>query len=105
MKALDEKWEEVGPKTLFYKESAKDALEVSKKIRDFYFGEKSIGLETREQILDLYTDRYFAGPVRFAGRKLAKHIPVYLYYFNHKPKMSALEVFGFPKEINQGEKL
>jgi len=102
LKALNDKWEELGPKTLFFSESAKDPQLTTKKIRDFYFGDKEISFETREQLLNLYTDRYFAGPTRFAGRKLSKHLPVYLYYFTHKPKVSALDVFGFPEELHEG---
>jgi len=66
------------------------------KVKEFYFGDKEIGVEeTRQELTDAFSDRYFNLGVREAAILQSKYTPVYLYMFAHnRGNVSMPAVFG-----------
>jgi carboxylesterase type B len=85
---MNENWEKVLPITLQYDElytnlTQNGQLEVSKKVRKFYFQERRINEENRQQLTNVYSDKLFNNGVRKGALLLAKHTHVYMYMFSH----------------------
>ena len=93
-KELDEDWLRIAPLTLMYDDIVppQHQNETSRKIRDFYFGNQSISTETRDQLSDLYSDRFFVYPTEKAARLYSKHGgPTYLYLFTYAGEYTNVE--------------
>jgi carboxylesterase type B len=97
---INENWRKVLPITLEYDEfytnfTRHHKLEVSMKIRKFYFQERPINEETRQQLTNVYSDRFFNHGVRKGALLMAKHTPVYMYMFAHnRGDYSILKFYG-----------
>ncbi|XKL67579.1 hypothetical protein PGB90_003070 [Kerria lacca] len=65
---------------------------ITEKLKHFYFGNKSIGMDTAKELVDIHTDVYFAYPsIKSARRHPAS---VYYYYYNHKNKFTIGQLLG-----------
>ncbi|XP_071450100.1 juvenile hormone esterase-like [Hetaerina americana] len=90
--------EKVGPVALRFEETADDPIEVSRKIRQFYFGDKIIGAETHKTLTDLFNDRMFLNGLK-SSFELMANVPgipfkAYFYVFSYRGKFSLLD--GMP---------
>nr|WLK66396.1 carboxylesterase [Eocanthecona furcellata] len=98
---LDEHWNEVAPSLLDYGHLfEKDALnEISKKIRNKYFGNGSI-MENEKALIDVCSDRHFILGTVEAARLHASiyKSPVYSYLFSYRGKNS---VSGYVSKSNK----
>jgi carboxylesterase type B len=82
-------WELAGPTILNYNDDANHTL--STKIREFYFGDKDIGRETRINFTDAVNDREFIHPSVTSANLRASFnntSPVYLYWLSKLPLIS-----------------
>ena len=94
---MNAEWNRIAPITLIYGDTLPTPMQrdhVSEKIRSFYFGNKMIGPETRENLTNLYSDRYFVHGVQTAAFNFAKHIPVYPFHFSYQGAQSNLKTVG-----------
>lgn len=91
---LDAKFNEVAPVAFIYKDTAQDKDVVTSKIREFYFGNKTINRETFMNLTNLFMDRFMGFGLVISAKLYSKHAPVYMYYFSHKPETTGLKFFG-----------
>ena len=101
-------WERILPITLNFNEvytnfSKPELRKMAVKIKNFYFGKKEIGVEeTRQELTDVYSDRFFNLGVREAATLMSKYTPVYLYDFCfNRGGVSTTKMFGI--DGNWGE--
>jgi carboxylesterase type B len=91
LKEFNNEFERVYPITLELDEvytnlSSSAQIEMSRKIREYYFKNKIItedDPETTQQLINVFSDRFFNHHVKKAAILMAKHVPVYLYIFAH----------------------
>lgn len=69
--------------------------EISRRIREFYFGDQPIGKETLKRFSDLYSDRFFVQGLFELAESHAKYAPVYPYVVTYKGGDSGVGVFGY----------
>ncbi|CAG7819169.1 unnamed protein product [Allacma fusca] len=100
---INENWKRVFPITLDYDEiytnfTSKQQLEVSMKVRKFYFQDGPINAGKLNHLTNVYSDRFFFHGVRKAALAMAKHVPVYLYIFAHnRGDFSMIRLYGTDK--------
>lgn len=100
---LNEDWKNVLPITLEYDElytklTVDEQLAVSQKIRKFYFQDRNISEETRQELTNVYSDRLFNHGVSKNALLMAAHVPVYIYQFAHnRGDYSIVKFFGIDK--------
>lgn len=92
---LNTEWDTLAPIMLMYKDVADDPKLVSRKIRDFYFGDKEINEDTRLELAQIWTDIFFIAYAQGEAKTLCKQLPVYFYAFKHAPKTSIWEFFDY----------
>lgn len=77
-------------------------LDVSNKIREFYFGNREISEETRQQLTNMYSDRLFNHGVRACALLMAEHVPVFTYQFAHnRGDYSIMKLYGIDKILGR----
>ncbi|XP_043270961.1 venom carboxylesterase-6-like [Venturia canescens] len=100
-KLLDKKFMELAPTTLLYEDTCPGKLkdDITKKIRQFYLGDKKIDESTRSNLIDLYTDAWFYIAADNAVRDHLEALssPVYYYYFAYRGSSSFSKIFGDEK--------
>ncbi|KAB0797812.1 hypothetical protein PPYR_08805 [Photinus pyralis] len=71
--------------TLAFHDFNLESLALADSLRKFYFGNQTIGLKTRPEITDLYTDGWFLSGVDYLIQNHLAHRkqPIYLYYFDY----------------------
>ncbi|CAG7830066.1 unnamed protein product, partial [Allacma fusca] len=67
---------------------------VSQQIKSFYFGNKMIGADTRENLTNMYSDRFFVHGVQTAAFNFAKYASVYPFLVTYTGANSNLKLFG-----------
>ena len=95
---LNNNWESLAPSALDYDKfiSCPDKeKKLTEKIRKFYFGDKRIGLETRNNLTDLYSDSLITyGVYRSAIQTASRgQDNVYLYQYAYPGPQSVFGVF------------
>ncbi|XP_069699397.1 venom carboxylesterase-6-like isoform X2 [Periplaneta americana] len=102
---LNSQFERLAPITLLYRDlSSPDmAVEISQRIRSFYFDDLPIGNDTLLKVVDMYTDSFFLWAADEAVRiQLSRNLlagggaPIYYYYFAYRGPHSFSELFGDP---------
>jgi len=101
-KEINEEWDRIAPITFYY--GSEPALsnqisEISKEIRQFYFGNAEINLETEQNLTNLYTDALFLKGIQDTALLMAKHTPVYTGLFTQLRKDFSFTWFFGIKEI------
>ncbi|KAI5635650.1 carboxylesterase family domain-containing protein [Phthorimaea operculella] len=73
--------------------SEEEATEVNKKLKKFYFGDKKITIELKDNLIDLYTQLYFEIPELFESDIVLENgnAPVYNYIFNYSGERNMLK--------------
>jgi len=99
---LDKQWSEIAPTLFIYRDTATDKDEVSKKIRESYFGDKEISEETFPELSNVFMDRFMGFGVVVMAQLYSKHAPVYMYLFAHQPQTTGLKYFGVDKNYGMG---
>jgi hypothetical protein len=95
----------MAPFALGYKEPDFLEMRATNEIREFYFGEEEVSLDTRDNLTNLFSDRNFFQCNRKASLAVARYnSPVYLYYFTQEGEASWLDVFKIPKELGITDK-
>ncbi|XP_046399205.1 juvenile hormone esterase-like [Ischnura elegans] len=97
--------ERVGPLALRLEETASDPKEASKRIRQFYFGEKDIDIKTHKELTDLFTDRILKNSLKLSLELLVNaptSKPVYYYEFSHRGKYSFLDAMPMKNKTTNG---
>ncbi|CAG7787108.1 unnamed protein product [Allacma fusca] len=97
-------WHRIAPISLTYYDddsvSQQELNLISDSIKSYYFKDQPISENTRQQLTNLYSDRYFVHGVRTTALIQAKHlVPVYIYMFAYKGSFSFLQDRGFEKGL------
>lgn len=73
-----------------------ESLGLAESLRKFYFGNQTIGVKTRPEITDLYTDGWFLAGADFLVRNhLAyRNQPIYFYYFDYMGSESYASLYN-----------
>uniref|UniRef100_A0A1Y1MFT8 Carboxylic ester hydrolase n=1 Tax=Photinus pyralis TaxID=7054 RepID=A0A1Y1MFT8_PHOPY len=73
-----------------------ESLHLADSLRKFYFGNQTIGLKTRPEITDLYTDGWFLSGADFLVQNhLAyREQPIYFYYFDYMGSESYASLYN-----------
>lgn len=83
--AMNNNWNDLAALLLNFEDDANHTN--AKSIREMYFGNKSIGKETRYNLVNLMSDLPWVNPVRTAADLFAKNGGrIYYYFFTHEPK-------------------
>lgn len=92
---MNEDWNTVAPITLLYDHHAppEQLVDISRRIRGYYFGGGTIGRETFKNLTNLYSDRYFNHGVKKAALLMAKWTPVYPFILGFQGEWSILNLY------------
>ncbi|CAG7837926.1 unnamed protein product [Allacma fusca] len=85
-RVIDWEWDRAAPVTLLFKYTTFDKNRTSTAIRNFYFGDESIGRKTLDNLIQMYSDRYFFHGTHHAAKSHVENgatAPIFLYYFDH----------------------
>ncbi|KAK5647002.1 hypothetical protein RI129_005466 [Pyrocoelia pectoralis] len=98
VKQLDTNFNKIVPISLFYKNTCTNSDYISKKLREFYIGDKKVDKSSRYGVIDLFTDGWFLHGADESVRQHTKHTntPVYYYLFGHNGVASFSQIFGDP---------
>jgi carboxylesterase type B len=85
---LKENWKEIFPVTLqfnnvYYKFPPSVQTKMAEKIYSYYFGNKSIDTNSRQELTDVFSDRFFNQGVKKAMVLASAYTKVYPYMFTH----------------------
>ncbi|XP_063229167.1 uncharacterized protein LOC134534613 [Bacillus rossius redtenbacheri] len=85
MDSYNKNLEQFIPKSLNMEKGTKESLELAAKIKNFYFGNKSISFDTLPQLVNLASDNFMIYPVH---RSAMLHVnygssPLYMYMFTY----------------------
>jgi hypothetical protein len=58
--------------------------EVASKIWNFYLGNKTVGMDSLYEIVDLFSDTSFYKPMEETALEFGKSLPLYLYLYSHR---------------------
>ncbi|KAG7212180.1 hypothetical protein KM043_012520 [Ampulex compressa] len=98
VKQLDEEFMNIAPMSLMYDDTCPEPIrsEVTKKIKEFYFGNRAIDDSTRFDVIDMYSDAWFNHGARASIRDFlnAQSSPIYYYHFAYKGSVSFSKIFG-----------
>ncbi|XP_012252139.2 venom carboxylesterase-6-like [Athalia rosae] len=101
VKRLDDDFQKIAPVTLLYDNYCTEdhRSEVTKRIREFYFGDSPIDNSTKWNLIDLYSDAWFNVAADNAIRDFFdfQSSPVFYYYFAYQGEVSFSTIFGDPK--------
>lgn len=101
-KKLNDQFEEIAPITLLYEDTCPKKLrpQVTKKIREFYLGDRAIDNSTRFNLIDMYSDAWFIHAAQTSVRHYLRtqSSPVYYYYFAYRGSASFSKIFGDPTQ-------
>ncbi|GLH12015.1 Venom carboxylesterase-6 [Gryllus bimaculatus] len=102
---LNEKFNDIAPHLLFfnYTVNNQEKNQVSDKIRQYYFQDKPILQESRQELIQMVGDRTFVVAVERAARLMASanSQPVYFYVFSHRG-YDSISNFMSKTNINMG---
>nr|QCC89025.1 carboxylesterase 10 [Meteorus pulchricornis] len=101
IKLLNDRFMELAPMTLMFDNTCpKQSLQdVSKKIRNFYVGDRSFDESTKFELIDMYSDAWFNAGADMAVKDHLNVLssPVFYYYFAYKGRASFSRIFGDAK--------
>ncbi|VVC27649.1 Hypothetical protein CINCED_3A001615 [Cinara cedri] len=88
---METNWNNVLPFLLDYNNTISDESlrpEIAQKIKSFYFGNNTVSVNTKSNVVQMTTDRMFKEPLARAAKLLASKntSPVYFYEFGYKGK-------------------
>lgn len=96
---IESNWDEILPFILDYNYTISDELlrsEIAQKIKKFYFGNNTVSVNTKNEVVKMMTDRLFQEPVARTARHLASinTSPVYFYEFSYRGKYSLSDKYS-----------
>ncbi|KAE9536014.1 hypothetical protein AGLY_007915 [Aphis glycines] len=96
---MESKWNEILPFVLDYNNTISDEslrLEIAQKIKTFYFGNNTVSTKTKNEVVEMLSDRLFKEPVARAAKHLASinTSPVYFYEFGYRGKYSLSDKYS-----------
>lgn len=96
---FNQNWNRIAPYSLSYTEVSPNSDScASNDIRRFYFGSQPVGVETRDNLTNMFSDRNFLQCNKNGAILHSRFSPVYLYYFTQVGEKSWLDIFNIPKE-------
>ncbi|KAF2887003.1 hypothetical protein ILUMI_19169, partial [Ignelater luminosus] len=95
---LDRDFDRLAPIIFMYEDNPKKA-EISKKLKNYYFGNKNIDDSTKTKLTNLFSDAWFVYPHAATVHLHAKYTshPVYSYLFGIKGSLSFAKIIGDPE--------
>jgi len=103
LKDLNEKWDRLAPIAIAYElnPNLKSRVDqVSKLIHQFYFNGNPITPDGELNLTNLYTDAYFAVPLKKTAHILGAKSPVYVGLFTHdRTDWSPASIFGITENV------
>lgn len=105
---MNDDWKNIFPITLQFDRvytnfTPEQQVDVSTKIRKFYFDDQAISEANRQQLTNVFSDRLFNQGVRKCAVLMAAHVPVYTYQFAHnRGDYSILKWFDINKVLGNG---
>jgi len=78
---FNKNWHKIAPFALGYQEGEDSNMEATNDIRRYYFGTNPVGLETRDNLTNMFSDRNFFQCTKNAALLHARFSPVHMYYF------------------------
>ena len=98
LKELDKNWESIAPLLLDYNNTipVEDHSNVSHKIRQHYFEDKSINYENLDYLIRMVSDRIFFVDAGKAAKEQAKANPgkIWFYYYSYRAATSTCDFFS-----------
>ncbi|XP_025194118.1 esterase E4-like [Melanaphis sacchari] len=96
---IESNWNEILPFVLDYNNTISDESlrsEIAQKIKTFYFGNNTVSANTKNEFVEMLSDRLFKEPVARAARHLASinTSPVYFYEFSYRGKYSLSDKYS-----------
>ncbi|XP_025411215.1 esterase E4-like [Sipha flava] len=96
---MESKWDKIIPFVLDYNNTISDESlrpEIAKKIKSFYFGNNPVSLRTKNNIIEMTSDRMFKEPTARTAKHLASKSssPVYFYEFAYRAKDSLSDKYS-----------
>ncbi|XP_046405772.1 venom carboxylesterase-6-like [Ischnura elegans] len=93
MEHLNNRFDELVPNILHYNDTIPANLikTTTQKIRNFYFGNNEIGMNQREEMIQMCSDRLFLYASSKAAKLHSKFAPVYKYEFSYRGTYSITE--------------
>ncbi|KAF7996665.1 hypothetical protein HCN44_002311 [Aphidius gifuensis] len=103
-KELNTKWNDIAQHTLFYDDlfNEKSRVNVTSRIRKFYFDNKPIDSTTLLNVTNLYSDVWFNNGNRQAIRDLLRKNIIFQYRFAYKGSSSLSSIFAVGDQTDYG---
>ncbi len=97
---FNENWNRIAPFSLSYTEASPDPnFAASNDIRRYYFGNQPVGMETRDNLTNMFSDRNFLQCNKNGAILHSRFSPVHLYYFTQVGQKSWLDIFKVPRSF------
>ncbi|KAI7815485.1 carboxylesterase, partial [Rhyzopertha dominica] len=95
---LNDDFDKIAPITLFYGRTSEDVEYITKKVREYYFGDRQIDNSTKDEVTKMYTDNWFLLGAHEAIKLHLKYgnQPIYYYLFGYRGVISFSAAFGDP---------
>ncbi|XP_021946366.1 venom carboxylesterase-6 [Folsomia candida] len=82
--SLNDEWHKHSPVLMDFEDLHNETRhEVASQIWDYYLGNKTVGMASLYEIVDLFSDTSFFKPMEETALEFAKSLPLYLYLYNH----------------------
>lgn len=96
VRELDKDFIKLAPLIFQYDDAVPNKDQLSRKIREFYLGNRAIDDRTKSEVTDMITDAWFLAPQNYISLLQAKHSrqPVYYYLFGYRGSVSYQQFFG-----------
>lgn len=106
MESLDKQFEKYAPISFQYERDTENSKTISKELRKFYFGTKSIDNSSLPQLAQLYADALIGFGVNRAVKLLSEKSdkPVYYYKFSYKGRYSHFYLPESNKTVPYGKR-
>ncbi|XP_059483605.1 uncharacterized protein LOC132201448 [Neocloeon triangulifer] len=90
LEKLDKEFDELVPYILDFNHTvlATDRLEVTKRIRKEYFGDRKISKATAREIIKMASDRLYVADIQWAAKIQSQFAPVFFYKVSRRPAVS-----------------
>ncbi|KAJ9600064.1 hypothetical protein L9F63_009645, partial [Diploptera punctata] len=92
---MNNNYEFLIPSTLNLKKGSSKSEEVAQKIKKFYFGNKSVGIDTLDALINFFSDIFFIVGLKKTVEIHVKKsdMPLYLYQFSYDEKLGMIEKY------------
>jgi hypothetical protein len=92
--SLNSEWHKHSPVLLDFEDLPEETRdEVASKIWKYYLGDKTVGMDTLYEMVNLFSDIGFFKPMEETALAFGKHMPLYMYLYNHHGEFGVAQGF------------